>query len=365
MEEKKLNAPAQTQVGQETKSISFLFHLITITITICITFTSIRITVEQPTPAEELLLIKSISPKMLSDSAVSPVTVRTGLSIFKYREFDMVNNDFIFEGTIWFDFDPSIVSIETVSHFRFEKGDIISISPPRSHLSGDRLQLFYDIIVRFKTELDYKLFPIDDHMLELVMVNTKVTPHNLIFEADGQSFIVAPNTESYGWIEATHEVTTGYSKQIIDTREPSLDIERPAIQFSILYRRSGFKYALILLMPLMVFIIIMLTTFSYDPEKYFSSIMVANGASLSGLIAFRFVIENMSPKVGYFMISDYFFLVFLALAAALFLIGIFSLNISMKTKKNLILLVHGLLIASFIAIVSYELSFSYHGTEFF
>ncbi len=365
MEEKKLNAPSATQVGQEKKSISFLFHLITITITLLTTFTSVRLTVEQPTPTEELLLIKSITPKMLSESDVIPATVRAGLSIFKYREFDMVNNNFIFEGTLWFEFDPSIISIETVSHFRFEKGDIVSISPVRSHLSGDRLQLFYDIIVKFKTELDYKLFPIDDHMLELVMVNTKVSPHNLIFEADGQSFIVAPDTESYGWIQATQEITTGYSQQAINTREPSLDIIRPAIQFSILYRRSGFKYALILLMPLMVFIIIMLTTFSYDPEKYFSSIMVANGASLSGLIAFRFVIENMSPKVGYFMISDYFFLIFLVLAAIIFLIGIFSLNISMRTKKMLILLVHGLLIMSFITIITYELSFSYHGTEFF
>ncbi len=364
MEEKKSPSPSIADVSPKHKPISLLFHIITISITCAIALLSIKITVEQPTPVEEEFSIKSLIPSMINTNN-APIPIKTGLSIYNYRIFDMLNATYEFEGTIWFEFDPSTISIDTVSEFEFEKGDIIHKSSPRSRLNKNRLLVFYDILVRFKTELNYKLFPVDDHIIKLILVNKKVTPQELMYEIHNQSFIVRPKTESFGWIEKLKEVLTGYVEEVIDTRNESYNIYHPAVQFSILYRRSGLKYALILLMPMVVFIIVMLTSFSYDPYKYFSSIMVANGASLSGLIAFRFVIENMSPEVGYFMISDYFFLIFLVLAALLFLIGIFSMNVSMKAKKTLILLVHGLLISSFIIIVSYILSFTYHGTHFF
>lgn len=364
MEEKKLTSAQAIDHSQKYQPLSLRFHFITISITCIIALLSIKLTVEQPTPVEEEFSIKSLMPSMINTNN-APITLKTGLSIYNYRTFDMLNSTYEFEGTIWFEFDPATISLDTISEFEFEKGDIIYKSNPRSRLKDNQLLVFYDILVRFKTELNYKLFPVDDHIIKLILVNKKVTPQELIYSVYNQSFIVRPKTESFGWIKMLKEVLSGYVEEAIDTRNESYNIYHPAVQFSIIYRRSGLKYALILLMPMVVFIIVMLTSFSYDPNKYFSSIMVANGASLSGLIAFRFIIENMSPKVGYFMVSDYFYLIFLGIAAILFLIGIFSINLSGKIKKTLILLVHGLLISSFIIIVAYVLSFSYHGFHLF
>jgi|GEM_PF-689611 hypothetical protein len=366
MEEKSLLPVSSSAQGQEeTNSISFLFHLVTITFTCSVAFLLIYFTVPQSIPAEDLFLIKSLTPKKMSEYGNVPIRVRTGLSIYKWREFDMVANNFVFEGTIWFEFDPARISLDAISSFDFEKGDILHISPPLSKLENGKVFATYSIVVKFKTELDYRLFPLDDHMLTLVLVNKKVSPGDMIFDIDNQSFNIDKKTVSYGFLQSYQLATPGYITEVIDTRDSIDDIDHPAIQFSILYRRWNLKYGLVILLPMLVFIIVMLTAFSYDPNKYFSSIMVANGASLSGLIAFRFVIENMSPKVGYFMLSDYFYLVFLTLGAMLFLIGIFSLNISMHVKKMLILLVHAFLIGAFAVIVAYALSFAYHGISFF
>ncbi len=358
--------PSNQVQSDDQRPIGFFFHVITITITCTILFLSMKLAVSQPTPAEPLFLIKPLTPQKIDETANIPTVVTTGLSIYKYRNFDIVNNNFLFEGTIWFEFDPILISLDTISKFRFEKGEILHISPAKTRIVHDKnILALYDIVVKFETELDYKLFPLEDHIVSLVLINHKVSPQELIFESDKQSFIVDENTRSHGWIQAFEQVETGYIEERLDEREFVRNIEHPGVQFSLLYRRAGLKNALILLMPMLVFIIIMLTAFSYDPQKYFSSIMVANGASLSGLIGFRFVIEGMSPKVGYFMVSDYFFIVFLALAAILFLIGIFSLKLNMRVKKMLILIVHGLLITAFLAITIYILSFTFHGVEIF
>jgi hypothetical protein len=323
----------------------------------------VHIAIAQPTPTEEKFLIHPLTPAKLSESGNAPAVVRTGLLISNFREFDLVANNFTFEGVVWFEFDPSLVSLDTISNFNFEKAEIKFVSAPKTHLVGKKLLVRYDIVVKFSTELDYAFFPLDDHMLALVLVNKNASPHELIFESDNRELTLDVKTESYGWFNYYHQVLTGYTEQKLDSLDKSSTVDHPAIQFSIFYARTGLKYALILLMPMLVFIIVMLTAFSYDPKKNFSSIMVANGASLSGLIGFRFVIENMSPKVGYFMISDLMFLIFLAIGAGLFLTGIFSADLSIRTKKIIILVVDATLILSFAAIVWYVIGFAYYVSE--
>ncbi len=364
MEEKMLQSPDPV-VPEKTETISFLFHLITIAITCTIIFFLVQQAIKQPTPKEDKFLIKPLTPLKLSESGNAPAVVRTGISINNFREFDLVANSFIFEGVIWFEFDPSLISLDTISNFSFQKAEIKFVSAPKTHLEGRRLLVRYDIVVKFSTEIDYSFFPLDDHMLALVLVNKTASPHEMIFESDNRQLVVDVDTASFGWINYYHQVFTGYTQQVLDSLNKSSYVDHPAAQFSIFYIRTGLKYALILLMPMVVFIIVMLTAFSYDPKKNFSSIMVANGASLSGLIGFRFVIENMSPKVGYFMISDLMFLIFLAIAASLFLIGIFSTHLSVRVKKIIILLVDIILILSFSIIIWHVLSFSFYVSEIF
>lgn len=345
------------------RSIGFLFHLITITITGTIILYLIQVIVYQPEILENRFLLSPMTPHKLSTSYDAPAVVKTSFLLSDFRQFDTLANNFECEGTLWFEFDPLLVSLDTISHFEFENATIKYKSKPKIRMVDKSVLASYDILINFNTELDYSFFPMDDHMLALILVNKTVSPHKLLFEADKGSFKVNADIQARGWKYFYHDVFTGYTHEQFNSTKKFIKVEYPALQFSIFYVRAGLKYTLVLMLPMLIFIIIMLTAFSYDPVKYFSSIMVANGASLSGLIAYRFVIENMSPKVGYFMLSDYFFLIFLTIACLLFLISIFSTNLSGYVKKWLILFVHISLILLFSTIAWYVLKFSFYAVD--
>lgn len=354
---------ASCDMADEPNTVSLVFQVVAILTTCAILFLLVKSASNQPKPVEKHSLILPLDPQKMREHQSTPTVVRTGLTIKSFREFDFITNRFIFEGTVWFEFDPALTSLETLSNFKFQNADILSISKVRSHVVGKYILASYDVVVKSSNELDYRLFPVDDHIISFIMINNIVSPYDLIFESDTQKLNANIDTDSYGWRKYYNAVATGYVQENLDRQNASFVIEKPAVQYSLYYRRYGLKYSFILLLPMIVFIIVMLTSFSYDPRKNFSSIMVANGASLSGLIAFRFVIENMSPKIGYFMVSDYFFLLFLFLAATIFLLSIFSQNYSLMTKKIIIVFAHATLLVGFSVITWYVYSYAFYITE--
>jgi hypothetical protein len=56
---------------------------------------------------------------------------------------------------------------------------------------------------------------------------------------------------------------------------------------------------------------ISLFCFAFDPETHSGTIFSLASAGVTGLLSYRFVIENMTPKVGYFVLSDRLFVLFL------------------------------------------------------
>ncbi len=348
----------------EVQLVPLRFHLISIAITSAIIFKLVSVIIILPEPLENRFLIQSITPKDLAALSNMPVTIKTGLLIEGFREFDILNNRFVCEGVLWFEFNPLMISLETVSNFSFKNAEIKHLSAPKMSNVGQNLVMVqYDIVLSFNTELNYRFFPMDDHLISLVMVNNATSFSEAIFETDKQLFVWKMKTESLGWRQFYRDVQAGYVAYDLNSANKEMEINHPAVQFTTYFARAGIRYSLIILLPMLVFIIVMLTTFSYDPNKYFSSIMVANGASLSGLIAYRFVIENMSPKVGYFMLSDMLFFIFLFIAACIFLISIFSIHLSYWAKVFLMLLVHIFLIFAFSVLTWYVLKYSFFSAD--
>lgn len=355
--------PTNETTTPDDQSIGFWFHVVTMSVTATIIFFVVYRAIVQPTPRENFFLIQFLTPQKINSINSQPTIVKTGFLLSSFRQFDVFNNNFECEGTLWFEYDPVLVALETISKFSFKNAEIKHKDAPKTELLGNKIVASFDVVIHFNTEFNYQLFPMDDHMLALVMVNKAVTPYDIIFESDKNSFIIEADTSGYGWKRYFSNIETGYVDDMLDSRDKRMLIEHPAVQYSLFFARTGLKYTLILLLPMLLLVFVMLTSFSYDPKKYFSSILVANGASLSGLIGYRFVIENMSPKVGYFMISDYIFLSLLAIAGVVFLISIFSAYLTRTNKILLILMVHGFLIVLFVGLAWYILSFPFYSTD--
>lgn len=262
-------------------------------------------------PLENSIPIMPITPEKIREWGAVPTRVKTGLYINNFPSLDFVNNNFVFDGILWFEFDPALISLNTVSKFSFDKGEILSISEPYTQLTGNKFFARYMLRVNFKTDLNYTLFPFDDHRVDIILVNRSIDPSEMIFSSYSPYFETAPSAQFSGWYLYDLLVNTGYYESILDRSGIQKAVAQPRVVFSLCLRRHGTRNILLILLPLFIIYFISLFSFAFDPEKNPGTIFSLASAGVTGLLSYRFVIEGMSPKVGYFVLSDKIFILFL------------------------------------------------------
>lgn len=288
-------------------------------------------------PRAELL---SITPQLIQEFGSEPATVKVGFFIRDFPVFNMVKGDFTIVGIVWFEFDPSIISLETLNKFVFDKAEFLQRSATYSRIVGDKLFVRYDVKLKFNLPLQYKYFPLDDHRLSIMLTHELITPGEIKFSSGINEFIVGPNMESAGWGEVGRQVKLGYTEAVLDTTDATKKVYHPAALFSIDYRRIGIRYSLTIFLPLLLIFYLSLFSFSLDPINYRGSIVSLATGGITALLAYRFVIESLSPSVGYFMLSDYIFFLFLfALCIVFFLVMIGAL-VPVWIKKMMVICLH-------------------------
>lgn len=255
-----------------------------------------------------------ITPAKITKWGNLPTRVTVGLFINNFPTLDFVNNDFVFDGIIWFEFDSALISLNTVSKFSFEKGEILSLSEPYTQLVEQKFFARYNLRVRFKSDLNYKLFPFDDHRLDIILVNRSIDPSEMIFRSYSSFFDISPSVQFSGWRLEDLFVKTGITESTIERSGTQKIISQPRVVFSIYLRRQGTRNIFLILLPLFVIYVISLFSFSFDPQKNSTLIFGLASAGVTSLLGYRFVIENMTPKVGYFVLSDRIFILLLLAA---------------------------------------------------
>lgn len=287
--------------------------------------------------------ISIISPETFKQFGDFPGTIQTGLYINQFQKFNITQNEFTFNGTIWFEFNPGVISLDTLEKFSFDKGTILSISPPNTQLLNGKLLVRYNIRVTFNSAIDYTFFPLDNHTLYLVLSHQFISPSEVQFDSSTTKFLPAPNVTTFGWSQINKSVTPGYASAILDPYDPNKTFYYPIALFAIDYVRSGIRYALSIILPLLL--IFYLTIFSISLTET-SQMALATGG-ITAALAYRFVIESISPMVGYFMLSDYIFflaLIAMCLVFILCVIDEFAVHIPLYYKKFAIAAIHALVI---------------------
>lgn len=291
--------------------------------------------------------MNDVDPKMISEWHAVPPQVEAGLYIYKFSEFNIYENKFVFEGTIWFLFDPALLSLETINEFSFDYGEILSKGPPKvkyysiklfpPYSLSELIFVSYDIKVRFTNNLNYRAFPLDDHQLNIVLQNYQATPRELLFKSSLASFILSPTISISGWHVYDRQVRTGYEQAYLDRSDRRKFLMHPKVVFSIDLNRSGLKDVLLMFLPLFLILFISLYSLSLDPLDQKSIIFSLASGSLPALIAYRFIMQNMSPHVSYFMLGDYVFGISLVFAAINFVISMSFIYIGRLTPRLMML----------------------------
>ncbi len=278
----------------------------------------------------------------------SVVHIKTGLTITDFLKFDAIKNEYTVNAIIWFAFDPKQIPLETIEKFSFTKGEIVKKSEPIiSKTSDNKTVALYNLRVQFTTIPNYRRFPLDDHYLFLNVINNAINPTQAVFDVDQNDYNLSKNLHTPGWQIVEHNGQGGYVKALVS---PGIMSMQPKAVFSIGLSKHDYRQLLLIILPLLVIFYFGIFAFSIQDIVLAITLILA---SVSGLIAYSFVIQTLSPQVGYLMLSDYMFLLFLGIIFVVFFITtlnatpehILSKKAVERIKGITLICIYGILIA--------------------
>ena len=253
--------------------------------------------------------------------------VRTGLYIKNFPTFEFTQNHFVVDALIWFEFNKNELMLKTVEKFSFENSTMRSKSAPHVSINGDNILAKYDITFDVKTNLDFKRFPLDDHRLSMVLTNEFVSPAEMYFDddADAVSFTIADDIFLSNWSVYSRNTIPGYSSISIDEHHTNRRSSHPKVAFTADFAKNGINRILIIFVPLFAAMFFALFTFLMSFNNHSGKTTLAVTA-ITALLGYRFVLQQMSPPVGYFTITDKIYLFFLIFSLLIFIFQLILLR---------------------------------------
>jgi hypothetical protein len=266
--------------------------------------------------------------------------VTVGLFIDRFQTFDITNNTFVFTGYVWFKYLAGTVSTRNLEQFYFLQGDILERSAPETQVVDQYMLTTFHVKVKFSSVLNYKDFPFDGHRIRISISHNNLSPEEIVFESTERDMTIKSDETQAGWHKIDQDIDTGFLESAIDSYDKRNTQYHPAVTFSIDYERYGIRFILSIFLPLLLIFYVALFGFSLDEG---SALRNAVG-SVTGILGYRFVIDNLSPKVGYFMISDSIFFLILTLTCftlILFIVTVFrGATITTRTKEIILVALH-------------------------
>ncbi len=329
----RLNSPS----GREKISPFFIFFIVAANVGLLSISFYLRVTYFRAT--DKAFPYEQVTPKVLRDLGGFPERITVGLNIDQFQKFDVTKDIFELSGTLWFSMGLDAISLKTLQSFRFDRGTILFVSEPNTSISRDQIIVRYLVRVAFNAGLNYQDFPLDDHLVTLMLSNPFLEPEQVLFETSTANLVISPELEPYGWHLSTKSARTGFSSSQLTDQEEGLVFSRPVAEFTLEIERYGIRFLLAILLPIILIFSVMCFSLSTEPGQ---SISIASGG-ITAIIAYRFVIEQLSPQSGDLMISDNLFFLILTGALMVFMVSsvdIFMGGLRLFLKKILVVIIN-------------------------
>ncbi len=270
--------------------------------------------------------VKMISFEMRKQFRDLASRVKVGLYIRNFPTFNFINNNFVVNALIWFEFNKNEIMLSTINQFSFENSNILHKSDPYVTLHEGKMLVQYDVIFETKTDINFYRFPLEDHRLSIVLTNNFISPNEMYFDDSfgALSFIVSDRLFTSDWEVHALRSVSGYTALAFDKYAPQREMLSPKAVFTIDLKKIGINKILLIFVPLFAAILLALFSFLMSFNNHSGKATVGLTA-ITALLGYRFVIQQMSPPVGYFTLTDKVFTFFLLFA---FLIFVFHVLLS-------------------------------------
>lgn len=325
--------------------ISVRFQAITLATTVAVILFFIIGELNQFCAQDRRPIIHTLTPHDSTWYTSSQARVQVGLTITDFPKFEVTNNKFKLSGIIWFIYDPRLIDREIIGKFSFLRGEIEYKSEPSTLLIDDKVFVRYDIRVAFQSNLYYGYFPFEDHRLYLSLVNTFVHPGELIFESSHEYFLLEEDVNISGWRYYDHRVFNGFG--IKHLAGLNRKITYPEVLFEVDFFQDSLRYILTIILPLLIVFLIDMFSFCLDQHESQATLVQLSSGNIIALVAYRFVMESIAPRVGYLMIADYLFYLFLSTCFATFVINSVGPYLTVFQKKMVSLFMQGFVLSVF------------------
>lgn len=315
-----------------SNSLSPKFQLLSIAIFTSIIFYITYIFMQRFCASDERPDVFAIQEK-IKEFKKEPASVEVGMTIENFSDFDTRNNKITFSGMVWFVYDPSLVSDKVIENFTFGNNEKLQKSLSKSFSIDGKAIKVYSIRATVKTDLYFGYFPFEDHRIYIVLENKSVGINELIFKSDKSNFIVNENSSFLGWVYINKEVDTGHILTKFGEAGALKDTNHPAVLFEIDYLYQGVRFILAIFFPLFLIFFIELMSFCLDQKEDHGTLITISLTDLAALLAYRFVLESIIPRVGYLTIADYVFFLFLSTSFIMFIINVIGPYLKIWHKK--------------------------------
>jgi hypothetical protein len=255
--------------------------------------------------------------------------VKVGLNLQNFIKFNIVDNNFIADINLWFEFDPKEVSLEDIDAFSFSKGEILnknSVLETRK----DKIFIRYDLRLQFASNLNYKYFPLEDHKIYITLDNKNLNGKKVNFISDKTDTSVSDTLYTPGWKVLNFDAQSGIRSVNLGANNVLI---YPRVIFSVDFMQASLRKFIFILLPILIALLIALCSFAISWRRDFSTIIGIASGSLVAMVGYRYVIEKISPKTSYYMLSDHIFTFFLLLLFIIFFIDIFFRD-SLEKHRN-------------------------------
>jgi len=245
--------------------------------------------------------------------------VKTEFYVDDFPVFDINANNFNLVGYVWFTFDPNILPAKLMGEFSFEGGRLTEKTLVDSVLVGNLLRVKYRVVVNFSSNLDNHRFPLSDHRIFLILTNTSFTTKEVIFQSFLRDFTTNQGIDPEGWTLKSRSVTYGSELASGEAAAAQIETAYPRVVFDFAFKKPGLREAVTIIIPMFLIYLIGIVALIIRDSKDAPTALTLAVGSISGILAYRYVIEAVSPKSGYMLISDQLTLVFFVATFIVFL----------------------------------------------
>jgi len=223
-------------------------------------------------------------------NAASTVEVEVGIWLVNVEKVDLAASSFKLDCYLWFNFNPSEISISQVKEFEFING-----APTKYEIAVDEEgYLEYRVRGDFIKAFDFSQYPFENQELSVQLEHKFLDSKQLIYVSDASSTIDPEATVS-GWNIGSFE--TSIDEHSYGTEEYSRFISTVVLQ------RPAVSAFIKSVLPISVITTIALLAFYISPNNFAQRIGLGVTTLLSAT-AFHLSLVNGIPPTGYLTFAD-------------------------------------------------------------